>query len=96
MPAGSLDSLHKEKDMRLLFPALLSVALLGLAGPARGADDKPGKPEVGKPAPAIELPATSIGTVLPDKKDATTLNLKDFKGKKNVVLYFYPKALTGG
>jgi peroxiredoxin Q/BCP len=22
--------------------------------------------------------------------------LKDFKGKKNVVLYFYPKALTPG
>ena len=24
------------------------------------------------------------------------VSLKDFKGKKNVVLYFYPKAMTPG
>lgn len=52
-------------------------------------------PEVGKPAPAIDLPATSIATVLPDKKDAKTLSLADLKGK-NVVLFFYPRALTRG
>jgi peroxiredoxin len=54
------------------------------------------KVEVGKPAPDIELPATSVGTVLPDKKDAKKLSLKDLKGKKHVVLYFFPKAMTGG
>ena len=50
----------------------------------------------GQPAPDIELPATQIEKVLPDKKDAKTLHLKDLQGKKNVVLYFFPKALTGG
>ena len=52
-------------------------------------------PEVGKPAPAIQLPAANISTVLPDKKDAKELSLKDLEGK-NVVLFFFPKAMTGG
>ena len=52
--------------------------------------------EEGKPAPDIELPATSVGTIFPDKKDAKTLKISDLKGKKNLVLWFYPKALTGG
>lgn len=68
-------------------------AVLCLAAHARAEDDA--KPEVGKPAPAIDLPATNVGLVLPDKKDATKLSLKDLKGK-NVVLFFYPKALTKG
>ncbi len=29
-------------------------------------------------------------------QDGNDVSLKDFKGKKNVVLYFYPKALTPG
>ena len=37
-----------------------------------------------------------IEKALPDHKDARTLHLKDLEGKKNVVLYFFPKALTGG
>ena len=53
-------------------------------------------PEVGKPAPAFDLPAANITSVFPDKKDATKLSLADFKGKKNVVLFFFPKAGTGG
>ncbi|MFQ3592994.1 MAG: peroxiredoxin, partial [Gemmataceae bacterium] len=52
-------------------------------------------PQEGKPAPAFEVPATSIGSVLPGKKDAKTLSLADLKGK-HVVLFFYPKALTKG
>ena len=48
------------------------------------------------PAPKVELEATNIGKALPDKKDAKTLKLSDLKGKKNIVLWFYPKALTGG
>ena len=40
----------------------------------------------GKTAPAFSLPATSGGKV----------SLKDFKGKKAVVLYFYPKDNTPG
>ena len=52
-------------------------------------------PEVGKPAPAFDLSAANIKSVFPDKKDATNLTLADFKGK-NVVLFFYPKAMTKG
>ena len=39
--------------------------------------------------------ATSITKALPDAKDKKTLSLKDLKGK-NVVLFFYPKAMTKG
>ena len=53
-------------------------------------------PPEGKPAPTFEAPAVSIDKALPDKKDAKTLSLKDFAGKKNVVLFFFPKALTKG
>jgi hypothetical protein len=65
---------------------------LAPAGGAKGA----AKVKEGRPAPNVDLPATQIETVLPDKKDAKTLKLSDLKGKKNVVLYFFPKALTGG
>ena len=41
-------------------------------------------------------PSDEIEKALPDHKDARTLHLKDLEGKKNVVLYFFPKALTGG
>jgi peroxiredoxin len=53
-------------------------------------------PPEGKPAPAFEVTATSIDKALPDKKDAKTISLKDFEGKKNVVLFFFPKAGTKG
>lgn len=63
-----------------------------LAMPAREA----GRPvEVGKPAPAIKLEATQIEKALPDKKDSKILSLEDLRGK-NVVLFFYPKAMTKG
>ena len=42
-------------------------------------------PEVGQPAPDFEL----------QNQDGETVRLSDFKGK-NVVLYFYPKAMTPG
>jgi peroxiredoxin Q/BCP len=44
------------------------------------------KVKVGDPAPEFEGPTT----------DGTQLRLKDFIGKKNVVLYFYPKDDTPG
>lgn len=53
------------------------------------------KPKEGQPAPDVKLPATQIESVLPDKKGAKELSLKDLKGK-NVVLFFYPKAMTKG
>ncbi len=43
-------------------------------------------PAVGKAAPAFQL----------SDQDGKKVRLSDFKGKKNVVLYFYPKALTPG
>jgi len=44
------------------------------------------KPQVGRAAPDFELPS-HLGD---------TVRLKDFRGKKNVVLYFYPKDDTPG
>ncbi|MBY0228653.1 MAG: redoxin domain-containing protein [Gemmataceae bacterium] len=52
-------------------------------------------PKEGEPAPAFDLPAANAGAVLKEKKDAKKLSLKDLEGK-NVVLWFYPRALTGG
>src|SRR5437764_6345850 len=72
-----------------MFAVVLSLALYAPA------EEAP-KVQEGKPAPEIELEATQIEKVLPDKKDPKTLTLKDFKGKKNVVLFFYPKAMTRG
>lgn len=43
-------------------------------------------PSVGKAAPAFNLV----------NQKGEKVSLKDFKGKKNVVLYFYPKAMTPG
>lgn len=43
-------------------------------------------PEVGSKAPAFTLPSDEHGDI----------SLKDFKGDKNVVLYFYPKDNTPG
>jgi hypothetical protein len=84
---------HKEKvSMKRGFPVVLALSLAVVY--TTRADDA--KPEVGKTAPAIELPASGIASVLPDKKDAKTLTLADFKDKKNVVLWFFPKAMTGG
>jgi hypothetical protein len=85
-------------DRPALVVALLSLAA-GLAlsvsrAPAAGDEDK--KVEEGQPAPDVELPATQIDKVHPDQKDAKMLHLKDLQDKKNVVLYFFPKALTGG
>lgn len=43
-------------------------------------------PEVGQPAPEFSL----------QNQRGETVSLSDFKGNKNVVLYFYPKAMTPG
>jgi peroxiredoxin len=76
----------------------LCAGVVALGGPPQAAEDKKAeaKVQVGKPAPEVELPAAQIEKALPDKKDAKTLNLKEFQGKKNVVLFFFPKAFTGG
>lgn len=43
-------------------------------------------PKVGNMAPAFSL----------QDQDENQVTLKEFKGKKNVVVYFYPRALTPG
>jgi peroxiredoxin Q/BCP len=43
-------------------------------------------PVIGRPAPDFSLPATT----------GETVSLKQFKGKKTVILYFYPKDETPG
>jgi peroxiredoxin Q/BCP len=43
-------------------------------------------PKIGNMAPAFSL----------KNQKGETVALKDFKGKKNIVLYFYPKAMTPG
>ena len=43
-------------------------------------------PKIGNMAPAFTL----------QNQDGEKVSLKDFKGKKNVVVYFYPKASTPG
>jgi hypothetical protein len=82
--------------MRRLWSLLALSPLVLILIPVIGAEKEAvGLPEVGKPAPDFKVAATQINKVLPDKKDATTLSLKDLKGK-NVVLYFFPKAKTRG
>ena len=43
-------------------------------------------PKIGNMAPAFTL----------QDQDGNKVSLKDFKGKSNVVLYFYPRAMTPG
>jgi len=45
-----------------------------------------GRPQIGDPAPQFE------GT----DQNTNTVKLADYIGKKNVLLYFYPKDFTGG
>jgi peroxiredoxin Q/BCP len=46
------------------------------------------------------MAAIKVGNLAPvfslQDQDGNKVNLKDFRGKKNVVLYFYPKAMTPG
>ena len=62
---------------------MMTVLALALLFPAEG--DAP-KLKVGDEAPAFALPAST----------GKTIQLSDFKGKKKVVLAFFPKAFTGG
>ena len=79
------------RGYRLLLPGFLMLCVTAIGT----AQDKISVKE-GDTMPDITLPATSIGSVLPDAKDAKSLSLSAFKGKKNVVLFFYPRAMTKG
>jgi peroxiredoxin Q/BCP len=66
------------------------IALAGLlaAGPVLAQDEKMEAPalKAGDTAPAFSLPGT----------DGKTHSLEEFKGKKAVVIAWFPKAFTGG
>ncbi len=59
----------------------LAIAAIGLPQTQEGGELKPGDM-----APAFSLPGS----------DGKTYTLADFKGKKPVVLAWFPKAFTGG
>jgi peroxiredoxin Q/BCP len=51
------------------------------------------KVKEGEAFPDIALPSTQLKTLLPDAKE---ISIKTFEGKKNVVVFFYPRAMTPG
>jgi peroxiredoxin Q/BCP len=61
-------------------------------------------PSPDTPAPGTQAPGTqapiSLGGAAPaftlQDQSGNSVSLKDFKGSQNVVLYFYPKAMTPG
>ena len=84
--------------MKRLMNGLLVVGALVLALAVAAADDKKenAKVEEGKPMPEIKIAAVNIDKGFPGLKDAKELDLpKDAKGK-NLVLFFFPKAMTPG
>lgn len=66
-----------------------SLSVFCLAAFVLAEDKKETKIAEGQPAPDVVLEAATA-------KGTAKVNLKDYKGKKNVVLFFYPKAMTGG
>ena len=68
--------------MKQFFLCVLSFTLMGLlAAPLAAAE-----PKVGDKAPDFKLPGS----------DGKSYSLKDFAGKKAVVIAWFPKAFTGG
>src|SRR5437870_13417649 len=70
---------------------LILILILALAAPAFGQLAAPGpdnSPKVGDIAPDFQIPGPHRG--------APPSNLKDFLGKKNVLLMFFPGAFTPG
>jgi peroxiredoxin Q/BCP len=75
--------------------SLVAVLLLaGVALPAV-ADDSKLKVKAGDKFPDVPLSAAQIEKALPDKQAAKTVSVGDLKGK-TLVMFFYPKANTGG
>jgi peroxiredoxin Q/BCP len=71
---------------------LASAIALSLSVAVSSADDTKLKVKEGDKFPSVELTAVQAEKVKPDAK---TLKIDDLKGK-TVVVFFYPKALTGG
>jgi thioredoxin-dependent peroxiredoxin len=67
---------------------VMSLLLAGAAAVAAG-------PKEGDSVPDVKVPAYQAKKVLPDSKD-DLVSPASFKGKKNVVLFYFPKAMTPG
>jgi len=76
----------------LRFAALSAVAVVACVLSSVTADDTKLNVKEGDKFPNVPLAAAQIDKV---KKDAKTVSIADLKGK-NVVIFFYPKALTKG
>ena len=79
--------------MRHAIPGAAAALALGLLPLLLAADGPPAAPpaevkplEAGDPAPSFRLQGS----------DGKTYSLDDFKGKKAVVVAWFPKAFTGG
>lgn len=76
-----------------MFTRLIATAVAVAVGVAAvSADDSKLKVKEGDAFPAVEVAAVQLDKV---KKDAKAFKAEDFKGK-TLVVFFYPKALTGG
>lgn len=75
-----------------MFTRILVSAIAFTLGVSAYADDTKLKVKEGDKFPSVELTAVQAEKVKPDAK---TLKIDDLKGK-TVVVFFYPKALTGG
>lgn len=73
---------------RLMVLCSIMVALIG-AGPVSAQDDA-----------GADVPELKVGDAAPDFKltgsDGKTYTLSEFKGKKHVLLAFFPKSFTPG
>jgi cytochrome oxidase Cu insertion factor (SCO1/SenC/PrrC family) len=79
---------------------LLSAALAGdappKAPPAAPAPTAPAAAQTAAPAAQGLKPGDQAPAFTLPGSDGNTYNLADFKGKKTVVLAWFPKAFTGG
>lgn len=69
-----------------------SLAVVAVFAGTLSADDSKLKVKVGDKFPTVEVTAVQLDKV---NKAAKTFKIEDYKGK-NVVIFFYPKALTRG
>jgi len=72
--------------MKMIMLAGLVLSCLCWLGTGASAAGAAGGLKVGDPAPSFRLPGS----------DGKTHALSDFKGKKAVVIAWFPKAFTGG
>jgi hypothetical protein len=81
--------LYPTEEVAAMRRFMTGLAMLALAAFIQAEDKKETKVAEGQPAPNVELEAATA-------KGTMKVNLADYKGKKNVVLFFYPRAMTPG